>query len=164
MGNNEKFSWRPVYKKIVLYLKSMQEHQSELIDLLKDLGETKFNDQDASGVIELDEIDPLTFFSYLNKYGPKKQVSLLQDISKNLLFDINVKDVSGLPSAQAQKVWFFPYKKDRVNNEIDRLWSFFFSAIDKTITDEQFEDILAITSVGKAKMSTPDQRCRFSPE
>lgn len=149
----KKFTWVNAHKGIVDYLKNMQNRQSELIDLLKEIGVTRFSDQDQSGDIELDEIDPLTFFSYLNKYGPNKRLEIVQKLLSKIGLDVEITDGLGIPSAQAQLVWFFPYKKDRTNDEINRLWQFFFSAVNKNITDEQYNDILTIRSVGKAKIS-----------
>jgi hypothetical protein len=64
-----------------------------------------------------------------------------------------VSDEKGLPSAQPQKVWLFPYKYARNNNEVPRLWSFFRKAINEKITDIDFQDILTIKSVGKTKLT-----------
>ncbi len=153
MKDKKKFTWVPVYKEIVRYLTGMKERQFELIDLLKNIGVTGFKDYDETGEIELDEIDPLTFFSYLNKYGPKKRIALLQMLAKEIGATVEVEDDFGLPSSQAQQVWFFPFKKDRLNGEIDRLWQFFFDAVEHKISDDQFEDILTIISIGKAKLT-----------
>jgi hypothetical protein len=62
-------------------------------------------------------------------------------------------DEKGIPSAQAQKVWLFPYKYLRINNEISRLWSFFHKAINDTLSDTDFDDVLKIKSTGKTKLT-----------
>ena len=152
MDNNQ-FTWRESYTQIVKYLSTMQNRQQELIDFLIDLGISGFKDKGNQGEIDLDEIDPLTFFSYLNKFGTKRRIEFLQTASKKLEIKTNPVDDLGLPSSQAQNVWFFPYKKDRTHREIERLWALFFSALKGTISNSQFEDILSINSVGKAKLS-----------
>ena len=47
----------------------------------------------------------------------------------------------------------FPFKDGRNNNEIENLWQFFYSALDGSITDEQFEKILNQYGVGPVKIT-----------
>src|SRR5690606_37500544 len=102
--------------------------------------------------IELEEIDPFTFFCYIYKYGDAKRLEFLQEIAKKISASIPI-DTDGVPSAQAQKVWLFPYKEERKNNEIERLWTFFKKAIADEITDENFKDLLSINSIGPSKLT-----------
>ena len=130
----EKFTWVETHKQLVEYLKNKEDSQLELIELLKSVGITSFKDKDGTGNpdVELDEIDPFTFFCYIYKYSPQKRLKLLQKIAKKLNLSIP-KDEKGLPSTSPLKVWLFPYKKDRVNNEVKRLWTFFKKAIENSI-------------------------------
>ncbi len=150
-----KYSWVQTHKELVEYLSKNKDNQKGLIEILKQAGITNaFKDRDANGeTIELEEIDPFSFFCFIYKYGPDRRLAYLQKIAELLQLDSIPTDDSGIPSAQAQKVWLFPYKENRVNNEINRLWDFFFSTINGTITNEQFEDILQIKSVGKTKLT-----------
>lgn len=149
-----KFSWVETHKELVKYLAKNQNNQKDLITLLKKVGVTLFNDKDADGSqIDLEEIDPFTFFCYIYKYGTQKRLLYLQKIAAELGFKKIPTDESGIPSANAQKVWLFPYKSDRNSNEITRLWSIFYSAISNSITDEQFSDVLKIRSTGKTKLT-----------
>lgn len=147
------FSWVKTHKELVEYLATKQDDQKGLIALLKEVGITMFNDQDPKEeTIELEEIDPFSFFCYIYKYGDEKRLAILQKIAKKLGLSIP-DDGSGMPSSNAQKVWLFPYKYDRVNNEIGRLWAIFISALDESITDEQFADVLNINSTGQTKLT-----------
>lgn len=151
---DEKFSWVETHKEITKYLSTKEDSQQELIDLLKSVGIDPFNDQTKRDVydIELSEIDPFTFFCFIHKYGDKKRLKLLQQIADKL--DITVPlGVGGIPNAQAQKVWLFPFNYLRVNNEISRLWSFFKKELKDEITDEDFADVLEIRNVGKTKLT-----------
>ncbi|MCX6232459.1 MAG: DUF3578 domain-containing protein [Bacteroidetes bacterium] len=150
----KKFTWVNTHYQLVKYLETKENAQKELIDLLKSVGIQPFNDKTSpeSHDVELDEIDPFTFFCYINKYGSQKRLDYLQEIARKLKIEIP-SDEKGLPSAQAQKVWLFPYKYDRVNNEIPRLWGFFKKALEDKITDIDFEDILKINSIGKTKLT-----------
>ncbi|MGM0613764.1 MAG: MrcB family domain-containing protein, partial [Bacteroidota bacterium] len=151
---NEYFTWVNTHKELVAYLQTKENSQKELIELLKSIGVQPFKDKSTpSGYdIELEEIDPFTFFCYIYKYGSKKRLQLLQAIAQKLQFE-NPTDDKGIPSAQAQKVWLFPYKFARKNNEIPRLWRFFNKALNDTITDSDFDDILTINSVGRTKIT-----------
>lgn len=148
------FTWVDTHKQLVQYLKTKETAQLEIIELLKSVGIQPFNDQSKHGNhdIELDEIDPFTFFCYIYKYGPQRRLEYLQNIARKLDLDIPF-DEKGLPSAQAQKVWLFPYKYDRVHHEIPRLWDFFRKALADKITDVDFDDILKIKSVGRTKLT-----------
>src|SRR5690554_3027195 len=114
MDNN--FSWVNTHKGIVQYLSDKENSQQELIDLLKSLGITGFNDRTKSGKhdIELREIDPFTFFGYIHKYGDKRRLEYLQQIAEKLNIESPL-GVDGIPTAQAQRVWLFPPEYLRVN-------------------------------------------------
>lgn len=151
---DEKFSWVDTHKEITQYLSTKENSQQDLIALLKFVGIGPFNDKTDSGDhdIELDEIDPFTFFCYIYKYGTKKRLVYLQQIAKKLDISIPTGE-GGIPSTQAQKVWLFPYKYERVNNEIIRLWDLFKKELKDEITDEDFEDILKIRGTAKTKLT-----------
>lgn len=152
--NENKFTWVETHKELTLFLRTKENSQKELIDILKSVGISPFNDKAKLGDhdIELAVIDPFTFFCYIYKYGPERRLKYLQKIAENLKISIP-NDDSGIPSANAQKVWLFPYKYERVNNEIQRLWNFFNKTINNKITDEDFADVLSIRNVAKAKIT-----------
>lgn len=148
------FSWVKTHEQIVSYLETKEHAQKELIELLKSVSIQPFNDKLSPNGhdIELDEIDPFTFFCYIYKYGSKRRLEILQSIAKILGLEIP-SDEKGLPSAQAQKVWLFPYKFARNDNEVQRLWNFFKKELSDTLTDDDFQDVLKIKSVGKTKLT-----------
>lgn len=152
--NEHEFTWVKTHKDLVEFLKTKEHSQIELINLLKSVGIQPFNDKSEPGEqnIELNELDPFTFFCYINKYGSQKRLEYLQDIAKKLEISIP-SDEKGLPTAQAQKVWLFPYKYARTNKEIPRLWDFFKKALGNNIKDSDFDDILKIGSIGKTKIT-----------
>jgi len=148
------YSWVETHKQLTQYLSNKENNQNELIQLLKSVGISPFNDKAVPGEhnIELEEIDPFTFFCYIYKYGPDRRLKYLQNIAKKLNISIPT-DERGIPSAQAQKVWLFPYKYSRNNNEVSRLWSFFYKALSNTISNADFEDVMNIRSTGKTKLT-----------
>lgn len=152
MNQNPTFSWVSTHKAIVEYLRRNRNRQDKLISLLRDAGINIMDDYGPRNKqIPLEEIDPFTFFCYIYKHGPDRRLALLSHVAEAIDAPLPDDD-SGIPSAQAQKVQLYPYKKDRVD-EIDRLWDFMESALKGAITDEQFADILSIKSVGKVKIT-----------
>ncbi len=150
----EEFSWVETHKQLTEFLKRKENSQNELIQILKTVGIGPLNDKSVDGKhnTELKEIDPFTFFCYIYKYGPKRRLGYLQKIAETLKITIP-KGESGIPSAQAQKVWLFPYEYERKNNEVKRLWSFFQKAISNSIKEDDFQDVLQIRSTGKTKLT-----------
>lgn len=146
------FSWVDTHKAIVEYLRRNRNRQDKLIALLRNSGINIMNDYGPRNKqIPLDEIDPFTFFCYIHKHGPERRLAILAHVAQAIGAPVP-DDESGIPSAQAQKVQLYPYKKDRVD-EIDRLWNFMESALKGTIDDEQFDDILSIKSIGRVKIT-----------
>jgi 5-methylcytosine-specific restriction protein B len=114
------FTWVPTHKEIARQLLNYEHRQQELINILREAGESILNDLDENGqTIPLEEIDPFTFFCYIYKYGPEKTIQRLQHVSQAFGITPIPEDINGLPTANAQKVWLFPYKKERRNFEID---------------------------------------------
>lgn len=149
----DRFTWVDTHHDLVDYLLENENNQDHLISLLQELGITGFDDlgvEDKS--IPLTEIDPFTFFCYIYKHGSEKRLLLLQSLATklNLIFPT---DELGIPSANAQKVWLFPFKKNRQNNEIKRLWNFFKKADSFEIDNALFEDVLSIKNVGKVNIT-----------
>jgi 5-methylcytosine-specific restriction enzyme B len=149
----KKFSWVQTHKELVEYLVDKENDQKGLIEILNTVGISPLNDEVIKGKkTELSEIDPFTFFCYIYKYGSEKRLNYLQKIAEHLNLSIPAGE-SGIPSANAQSVWLFPYKYLRKNNEIERLWAFFHAAIKNQITDELFNDALKIRNVAKIKLT-----------
>lgn len=148
------YTWVPTHKAIAEKLLAYENRQQELIDILKEAGETILNDVDADGqTIPLQEIDPFTFFCYIYKYGSEKSLQKLRHIAEVFNIQPLPEDTNGIPTANAQKVWLFSYKKDRGLNDVERLWTFFKAALNDQITNELFADIITIKNTGKTKIT-----------
>ncbi|MFA4977386.1 MAG: AAA family ATPase [Sphingobacterium sp.] len=147
------YSWVDLYAKIVSKIADFENNHKGLINTLENIGIEKLNDKDSSGEIPLDDIDPFTFLSYLNKYGDDRRIELLNRLSKEWNLGEEVFDVCGLPTSNAQKVWLFPYKFDRINNEIERLWAAYHAVMNDSLTNDILQDIIGILSVGWTKIT-----------
>ena len=154
MEKSNKFTWIKTCKELVEYLKNMKDRQKELIRLLEEiLGEKpKEKEKDKGLEFELEEIDPFTFISYLNKFGQAKRLQIIQNLAKKLNLTVPV-DIDGVPSTNPQNVWWFPVKSERTNNEIEKLWNFFYLAVENKITDEAFSEILHMKGIGICKLT-----------
>ena len=64
----------------------MKNRQKELVDLLKSAGVTAglVDEVPIGDRIDLEEIDPFSFYCFNYKYGPKKRLQTLQFIAKKL--------------------------------------------------------------------------------
>ena len=150
-----KFTWIPTYKAIARKLSQYKDRQPELIEVLKKIGITRFNDYNEDGSIKpLTEIDPFTFFSYLNKYNDKHRIAYLKRLHEEWHLECpEPSDVAGLPTSHPMKVWLFPYAKDRRPDDIPMLWELFGQTLDHTIQEDTLQRVLGINSVGKRKLS-----------
>ena len=149
------FSWIATYKELSTWLYQQEDNQPELIRILQDIGIDHFADIDKNGnKVLLDEIDPFTFFSYLNKFKNQERLRKLRLLHKKLQLTCSIpNDVAGLPTINPMKVWLFPYKIERNPDDVKHLWQLFRQAVDKKIDEHTFQEVLRIKSVGKAKLS-----------
>jgi 5-methylcytosine-specific restriction protein B len=153
MSDNTNFSWVATHKGIVEYLKDKENQQLELIQLLESLEINIGDDEDApKHKTKLSAIDPFTFFFYIYKHKGAGRLLIIQNLAKKLNLPYPEGD-AGLPSTDARNVRLFAYQYDRKGDEIKKLWVFFYNAIEGTITDEQFEEVLNIKCVGKTKLT-----------
>jgi len=144
------FTWVNTHKELVEYLKDKKNNQIELINLLKSVGVKSVSDKKN---VDLEEIDPFTFFRYIYKHrNEDNRLRYLERIAKKLQFDIPT-GVSGIPTVSALKTNLFPQKADRNNDEINRLWRLFENTISNTISDEQYQDILEIANIAKTTLT-----------
>src|SRR5699024_9536633 len=82
----------------------------------------------------------------------RQRLDILQQLAAKIGVPIP-EDYDGAPTTNAQKVWLFPSKHLRTNNEIERLWNFFELVNQDKVTDELFAEILKIRGVGKVKLT-----------
>lgn len=150
--NTVDYSWVKTHLDIVQYLKDKKDNQKNLVGLLKSLGIKSLIDEDENGKKELEVIDPFTFFCYIHKHGDKNRLDFLIQLAEKLNLTIPTA-VKGLPNANAQKVWLFPYEKERVGNEIDLLWQLFEEVINDEVRNETFKSVLGIKNVGPTKIT-----------
>lgn len=153
--NNHNFTWAPFFKELAQKLRAYEGRQPELIAILKRVGiEQGLMDQDAEGPRELSEIDPFSFFSLFMKYGEVKRAEYFSNLKEALGLESPAPTgFDGVPSAQALKVWLFPFKKERKASDIPTLWKLFKKGLDNAIDDNLFRKAVNIKQVGAAKLT-----------
>ncbi|HEY3588779.1 MAG TPA: AAA family ATPase [Buttiauxella sp.] len=150
------FTWIPVFKSIRDWLPQFQHRQSDLIQILKDIGITKgLTDKNADGEeIPLQEIDPFTFFAMLMKFNGKNRTALFEQLLPHIDSTLQVPtDFDGVPNTNPMKVWLFSYKLKREPGCIATLWDVFLKAKDGNIDSALFEKALAIHNTGFPKLT-----------
>lgn len=111
-----KFTWIPFYKELSNWLLGKQNSQPELISTLKEIGISGFRDGTEKGKeITLQEIDPFTFLSYLNKFhSDERRVEILQDLRRKLHFSCpEPTDVSGIPTTHPHESASIPMEDNQ---------------------------------------------------
>lgn len=148
------YSWIPAYKQIVAKLPEYKNRQLELIQILRDIGVNVTEDEDTPGHrVPLTEIDPFSFVFYLGT--PKNywnKIKVLRKLCEKWNIDIVVNDVSGIPTANTQRLRMFPWKHAR-KNEIPRLWEIFDLLLKDGITNEVFAEFEKLPGAAKTKIT-----------
>jgi len=148
------YSWIPAYKQIVEKLPAYKNRQLELIQIIRDIGVNVNEDEDSPGhKVPLTEIDPFTFLFFLGK--PKNfwnRIKTLRNLCDKWEIDVVVNDVCGIPTANAQKLWMFPWQYAR-ENEIQRLWEIFELLLLDGINDEIFAEFETFPGAAKTKIT-----------
>jgi 5-methylcytosine-specific restriction protein B len=157
------FTWIPLYREIAKQLLDYENRQSELITWLKqikamDLPVIPLGDVAENDVhIEIDEIDPFTFFATFNRgIRDSARIEILKRLKEwwNLERDLPT-DFKGVPLVNNMRSWFFHWKKDRTPDEISNLWSLAREILDKPfdkLEAEIFDSCLKRTARGMLTM------------
>lgn len=156
-----KFTWVPIFDAVAEWISKYEDNQQELVNILRNLSDecgfekAGFTDIGQHGrSIDLESIDPFTFFAMFMKFGEDKRKKLFDAFLKQLEKPINSPiDFDGVPTANAQRVWLFPYAKDRDDSAIPKLWKLFHQAREGSIQAEVFDEVLKISGTGFTKLT-----------
>jgi 5-methylcytosine-specific restriction protein B len=149
------FTWIPVFKAVADWLTGYEDRQPELVRILKEVGIDKgLEDRDKNDIaIPLQEIDPFTFFCMFTKFGEEHRKQLFAKLIRVTGLGVSPPtDFDGVPTANAMKVWMFPYKEKRLDWMIPTLWEVFKQS--KTeLKPDTFKRALDIPGTGFAKLT-----------
>lgn len=156
---DKRFQWTEFYMELASALLPYKNNRSELIAKLK----TIFADAGMNfpfkerGKEVYEDICPFTVFGSFNKgITNANRIALLEQFAKQFSIKAAVPtEFDGIPVVMNLSAWFFAYKENRGEHDIDNLWDLLEKAIaysDETSTDNKNAFIAVYDTVTKQKM------------
>ena len=156
---DKRFQWTKFYMELASALLPYKNNRSELIAKLK----TIFADAGMNfpfkerGKEVYEDICPFTVFGCFNKgITNANRIALLEQFAKQFSIKAAVPtEFDGIPVVMNLSAWFFAYKENRGEHDIDNLWDLLEKAIaysDEASTDNKNAFIAAYDTVTKQKM------------
>lgn len=156
---DKRFQWTEFYMELASALLLYKNNRSDLIAKLK----TIFADAGMNfpfkerGKEVYEDICPFTVFGSFNKgITNANRIALLEQFAKQFSIKAAVPtEFDGIPVVMNLSAWFFAYKENRGEHDIDNLWDLLEKAIaysDEASTDNKNAFIAAYDTVIKQKM------------
>lgn len=156
---DKRFQWTEFYMELASALLHYKNNRSELIAKLK----TIFADAGMNfpfkerGKEVYEDICPFTVFGSFNKgITNANRIALLEQFAKQFSIKAAVPtEFDGIPVVMNLSAWFFAYKENRGEHDIDNLWDLLEKAIaysDEASTDNKNAFIAAYDTVTRQKM------------
>ena len=156
---DKRFQWTEFYMELASALLPYKNNRSELIAKLK----TIFADAGMNfpfkerGKEVYEDICPFTVFGSFNKgITNANRIALLEQFAKQFSIKAAVPtEFDGIPVVMNLSAWFFAYKENRGEHDIDNLWDLLEKAIaysDEASTDNKNAFIAAYDTVIKQNM------------
>lgn len=156
---DKRFQWTEFYMELASALLPYKNNRSDLIAKLK----TIFADAGMNfpfkerGKEVYEDICPFTVFGSFNKgITNANRIALLEQFAKQFSIKATVPtEFDGIPVVMNLSAWFFAYKENRGEHDIDNLWDLLEKAIaysDEASTDNKNAFIAAYDTVTKQKM------------
>lgn len=156
---DKRFQWTEFYMELASVLLPYKNNRSELIAKLK----TIFADAGMNfpfkerGKEVYEDICPFTVFGSFNKgITNANRIALLEQFAKQFSIKAAVPtEFDGIPVVMNLSAWFFAYKENRGEHDIDNLWDLLEKAIaysDEASTDNKNAFIAVYDTVTKQKM------------
>lgn len=156
---DKRFQWTSFYTELASALLKYKNNRSELIGILK----TIFSDARMNfpfkekGKEIYEDICPFTIFGSFNKgITNTNRIAILEQFAKRFSIKAAVPtEFDGIPVVMNLSAWFFAYKDNRGEQDIDNLWDLLEKAIaysDEASTENKNAFIAAYDTVTKQKM------------
>lgn len=156
---DKRFQWTSFYTELASALLKYKNNRSELIGILK----TIFSDVGMNfpfrekGKEIYEDICPFTIFGSFNKgITNANRIAILEQFAKQFSIKAAVPiEFDGIPVVMNLSAWFFAYKDNRGEQDIDNLWDLLEKAIaysDEASTENKNAFIAAYDTVTKQKM------------
>ena len=155
---DKRFQWTSFYMELASALLAYKNNRSELINILKtiyaDAGKN-FPFKEKGEIY--DDICPFTIFASFNKgITNDNRIALLEQFAKQFTIKADVPTkFDGIPVVMNLSAWFFAYKGNRGEHDIDNLWDLLEKAIaysDEASAENKNAFISAYDTVTKQKM------------
>ncbi len=150
------FDWVIFYDEMARALLAYRGRQPALVKILKASGVRGLDDQNPKDQsIDLTEIDPFTFLALLNKQSHAERVKALVRVKPLLNISASVPTgFLGIPKASPLQVWLFPYRFERNEGDVSKLWDLYEAVLSgDRISDEIFKAAKKVKYAGKAKLT-----------
>lgn len=123
------FTWIPFYEEFATKLLAYKNNRKELLQIIKSCFdelplEYPFKEH---GKENYEDVDPFTIFGSFNK-GIKEEnrIAIIKKYKKAFSVEADIpKDFIGIPVLMNMSAWFFAYKANRNEDDIDNLWKLF---------------------------------------
>lgn len=156
---DKRFQWTEFYMELASALLPYKNNRSELIAKLKTIfADARMNFPfKERGKEVYEDICPFTVFGSFNKgITNANRIALLEQFAKQFSIKAAVPtEFDGIPVVMNLSAWFFAYKENRGEHDIDNLWDLLEKAIaysDEASTDNKNAFIAAYDTVTKQKM------------
>ena len=155
----KRFQWTSFYMELASALLKYKNNRSELISILKIIyadARMNFPFKEKDNKI-YEDICPFTVFGSFNKrIKNANRIVLLEQFAKQFSIKADVpKEFDGIPVVMNLSAWFFAYKENRGEYDIDNLWDLFEKAISyssEASSENKNAFISAYDKVTKQKM------------
>ena len=123
---DNKFKWTTFYSELATALLKYKNNRGELIEILKDIYEEagmNFPFKEKGKEI-YEDICPFTVYGSFNKgITNANRITLLTQFAKKFSVSAEVPtEFDGIPVVMNLSAWFFAYKENRGEHDIDNLW------------------------------------------
>ena len=156
---DKRFQWTSFYMELASAMLQYKSNRSELINILKKIyADAGMNFPfKEKGKEMYEDICPFTIFGSFNKgITNANRIALLEQFAKQFTIKADVPTkFDGIPVVMNLSAWFFAYKGNRGEHDIDNLWDLLEKAIaysDEASAENKNAFISAYDTVTKQKM------------
>ena len=156
---DKRFQWTDFYMELASALLNYKNNRTELISILKSIyADAGMNFPfKEKGKKEYEDICPFTVFGSFNKgITNANRTALLEQFAKQFSVKATVPtEFDGIPVVMNLSAWFFAYKENRGEHDIDNLWDLLEKAIaysDEASAENKKAFISVYDTVTKQKM------------
>ena len=155
---NKEYEWVIFFKEMAEKIVNYRRKQNKLIEILASADVNGLQDKksyNSEATTQLSEIDPFTFTTLIIKHSSSQRTKILEKIKIALKINaITPTSFRGVPNVDPRQAWLFPYKRNREDRDIDKLWDLYEEVVkNKKISDSVLSAAQGVKFAGKAKLT-----------